>query len=121
MEKKILTIVVTEGPYRYQYADIAFEMAESAIKNGYDVRIFLYMDGTHIPKRNQAPQSFPNSAERLRSLVKKGVKVTSCIRCSTARGYTCSERPYIMGVEIKSVYDLGEWIKDSHRVITLGC
>ncbi|MCQ8905347.1 MAG: DsrE family protein [Methanothermobacter sp.] len=78
------------------------------------------MDRTHIPKRNQASQSFPNSAEKLRSLV-KGVKVTSCIRCSTVKEYTCSERPYIKGVEIKSVYDLEEWVKDSHRVITLGC
>jgi len=121
MEKKLLTIVLLEGPYRHQYADIASELAESAIKNGYDVNIFLYMDGTHVPKRDQAPQSFPNVAEKFRALVRSGANVISCIRCSTARGYTCSEKPYIKGVEIKSVYELAEWIKKSHRVISLGC
>ncbi|QHN07047.1 sulfur reduction protein DsrE [Methanothermobacter sp. THM-1] len=121
MDKKILTLVITEGPYRHQYADIAYEMAESALRKGYGVKIFLYMDGTHIPKRNQAPQSFPNTAERFRTLLKDGAEIISCIRCSTARGHTCSEDPYIRGVQIKSVYELAEWIKKSHKVITLGC
>ena len=66
---KTLTIILTEGPYRSQYVEMAHNIAESAINNGYGVNLFLYMDATHIPKKNQNPHSFPNVGERLRQLI----------------------------------------------------
>ncbi|MDD3984672.1 MAG: DsrE family protein [Methanobacterium sp.] len=118
-EKKILTIILTEGPYRSQYVEIAHNIAESAINMGYIVNLFLYMDATHIPKTNQNPNSFPNVGERLKHLIKKGANVRACVRCATARGHACDNTSYLNGVLITSVYDIPEWVRKSNKVITL--
>lgn len=118
---KVLTIVLTEGPYRSQYADMAYDIAISALRKNYRVNLFLYMDATHIPKKEQNPHSFPNVAEKFRELINEGVDVRACVRCATARGHSCAKKPYISGVAITNVYDLAQWIKESHKVINLGC
>ncbi|HNR25866.1 MAG TPA: DsrE family protein [Methanobacteriaceae archaeon] len=118
--EKILTLILNEGPYRSQHANIAYRLALSALELGYGVQIFLYMDGTHIPKKEQNPQSFPNVANKFRKLVTAGADIRACIRCATARGHTCTPNPYINGVRITSVYDIPQWIKNSHQVISLG-
>lgn len=118
-ETKTLTIIITEGPYRSQYIEIAHNIVESALNNQYNVNLFLYMDATHIPKKNQNPNSFPNVVHRLKKLIEKGVDVRACIRCATARGYACDKSAYLSGVSITSVYDIPEWIKKSDKVITL--
>jgi len=123
MEKsasKTLTLILTEGPYRSQYADMAYEIANSTLNKGYKVNIFLYMDATHIPRKGQNPHSFPNVLEKIRSLVKRGVDIRACVRCATARGYACDAKfPYIDGIRITNVYDIPEWIKESDKVISL--
>ena len=118
-EKKTLTIILTEGPYRSQYVEMAHNIAESALNIGYDVNLFLYMDATHIPKKNQNPHSFPNVGERLRHLIKKGADVRACVRCATARGHACDNTSYLKGVSITSVYDIPGWVWKSDKVITL--
>jgi len=40
--KETMVIVLLDGPYISQYADIGYKMAESALKLGYGVKIFLY-------------------------------------------------------------------------------
>lgn len=123
MEKaapKTLTLILTEGPYRSQHVDMAYEIANSALNKGYKVNIFLYMDATHIPRKGQNPHSFPNVLEKIRSLVKRGVDIRACVRCATARGYACDAKfPYISGIKITNVYDIPEWIKESDKVISL--
>lgn len=119
-KKKKITIILTEGPYRSQYADIAYKIASNALKLGYGVNIFLYMDATHIPKKGQNPHSFPNVGDRYNKLIKRGADIRACIRCATARGHTCIKDPYIAGVKITSVYDIPQWIKESDKVISLG-
>jgi len=117
---KVLTLILTEGPYRSQYADIAYKIAKSALKLGYEVKMFLYMDATHIPKKEQNPHSFPNVAENFRKLVTRGADIRVCVRCATARGHSCTQKPYINGVKITNVYDVPQWVRESHKVITLG-
>jgi tRNA 2-thiouridine synthesizing protein D len=118
--KKFLTLILTEGPYRSQHANIAYHLALNALELGYGVNIFLYMDATHIPKKEQNPQSFPNVANKFRKLIAAGADIRACIRCATARGHTCTPNPYIKEVRITSVYDIPQWIKNSHQVISLG-
>lgn len=119
--KKTLTMILTEGPYRSQYTDIAYEIAKSALNNKYNVNIFLYMDATHIPRKGQNPHSFPNVLGKIRSLIKMGADIRACVRCATARGYACDAKfPYIKGISITNVYDIPEWIKKSDNVISLG-
>jgi len=119
-DKKFLTLILTEGPYRSQHANIAYRLASNALKLGYGVNIFLYMDATHIPKKEQNPQSFPNVANKFRKLVDAGADIRACIRCATARGHTCTPNPYIKEIRITSVYDIPQWIKNSNQVISLG-
>lgn len=117
---KKLTIILTEGPYRSQYADLAYKIANTALDLGYGVNLFLYMDATHIPKRGQNPHSFPNVGEKFKILLHKGADIRACIRCATARGHTCIKEPYLKGVKITSVYDIPQWVAESDKVITLG-
>jgi tRNA 2-thiouridine synthesizing protein D len=120
-QKKTLTIILTEGPYRSQYADMAYEIAKSALNNEYNVNIFLYMDATHIPRKGQNPHSFPNVLEKIKKMVNRGADIRACVRCATARGYACDEKfPYIKGITITSVYDIPDWIKESDKVLSLG-
>ncbi len=46
-----MVIVLLDGPYISQYADIGYNMAKTALKIGYEVKIFLYMDGVHLPQK----------------------------------------------------------------------
>lgn len=116
-----MTIILTEGPYRSQYADIAHEIAMSALKSKYNVNMFLYMDATHIPRKGQNPHSFPNVLKKYKDLVDRGADIRACVRCATARGYACDAKfPYIQGITITTVYDIPEWIKTSDKVISLG-
>ncbi len=117
---KYITIILTEGPYRSQYVEIAHNIADSALHNGYGVNLFLYMDAVHIPKKGQNPHSFPNVAEKFRDIIKKGADVRVCIRCATSRGHACGKKPYIKGVSITSVYDIPGWVKESDKVISIG-
>lgn len=117
---KVLTIILTEGPYRSQYVDTAYNMAKTALDLGYGVNIFMYMDAVHIPKKGQNPHSFPNVGDRYKKLIRKGADVRVCIRCATSRGHTCIKDPYLKGVKITSVYDIPLWVKESDMVISLG-
>ncbi len=119
---KILTIVLTDGPYISEYAEIAYKIAEAALKQ-YQVNIFLYLDAVHIPKAGQNPSLFANAGELFRELANEGAVVRACARCAAARGYLPKEdgvcQEYYEGIKITSLYDLAEMLKGSDRVIAL--
>ncbi len=114
-----LILVLLDGPYVSEYADIGYNLAKSALECDYKVKIFLYMDGAHIPVKNQDPRALPIISSLFEELIKKGCEIKVCIRCAAARGYT-DKSQYIDGVEIASVYDLAEWMENTDKVITLG-
>jgi len=123
---KTLTIVLTDGPHISEYAEIAFKLAEEALRQ-YQVNIFLYLDAVHIPKRGQIPSFFTNAGELFRGLAEKGAVIRACARCAAARGYIAEEslengnncRDYIPGIKISSLYELSEMLSKSDRVISL--
>lgn len=114
-----LILVLLDGPYVSEYADIGYNLAKSALENDYKVKIFLYMDGAHIPVKNQDPRALPISSWLYEDLIKKGCEIKVCVRCAAARGHI-DDSHYIDGVEITSVYDLAEWMEKTDKVITLG-
>ena len=67
---KTLTIVLTDGPYISEYAEIAYKLAETALKK-YQVNIFLYLDAVHIPKKGQNPSFFTNAGNFFPDLRRK--------------------------------------------------
>lgn len=123
---KTLTIVLTDGPYISEYAEIAYKLAEAALKQ-YKVSIFLYLDAVHIPKKGQSPSFFTNVGQLFSGLTEKGVVIRACARCAAARGYLPEEeiiqgsncRDYFPGMQITSLYELSEMLSKSDRVISL--
>jgi len=123
---KTLTIVLTDGPYISEYADIAYKLAEAALEN-HKVNMFLYLDAVHIPKKGQDPSFFTNAGQLFSGLAEKGVVIRACARCAGARGYIPEEeiiqgsncRDYLPGIRITSLYELSEMLGKSDRVISL--
>lgn len=58
---KILTTVLTDSPCISEYAEIAYKLADAALKQ-YRVNIFLYLDAVHIPKKIIIRRSLPMQA-----------------------------------------------------------
>ena len=119
---KTLTIILTDGPYISEYADIAGKIASEALKI-FQVNIFLYLDAVHIPKAGQKPSLFVDIGQKFQDLAERGVVVRACVRCASARGYVadgdgiCPD--YHPGIKISSLYDLAEMLKTSDKVIAL--
>jgi len=126
--KKTLTIILTDGPYISEYAEVAYKIARAALKE-HEVNIFLYLDSVHIPNRGQMPHLFRNAGESFEMLANCGATVRACVRCAAARGYLPDKdlsderssvcQDYHKGIEITSLYDLAEMLKRSDRVIAL--
>ncbi|MEM3587652.1 MAG: DsrE family protein [Candidatus Jordarchaeaceae archaeon] len=124
---KTLTLILYHGPYASQRVNIGLSIAEKALEKGYKVNIFLYMEAVHSAKKGQAPKYFPNIGEKLEELAKKGAQIKSCSRCAAARGYVEGEEKdgvyptsqYVYGTQIANLRDLGYWLKDSDKVLTL--
>lgn len=116
---KVLGIVLLDGPYISQYSDIGYNMAKTALKMGYKVKIFLYMDGVHLLRKDQNPLTLPNISNNFEELIKTGCEIRACIRCAEARGYL-DESHHLKGVEITSIYDLAELMEENSKIIMLG-
>jgi tRNA 2-thiouridine synthesizing protein D len=119
---KTLTIILTDGPYISEYAEIAYKIAIEALKIS-QVNIFLYLDAVHIPKLGQKPPLFADAGQLFQELAKRGAVVRACARCAAARGYVAEEdgicSDYQHGIKITSLYDLAEMLKNSDKVIAL--
>jgi tRNA 2-thiouridine synthesizing protein D len=121
-----MTIILTDGPYISEYAEIACKIAENALQR-YNVNIFLYLDAVHIPKKGQSPSFFTNAGELFSGLAEKGAVIRACARCAGARGYVPEEeiiagsncKDYFPGIRITSLYELSEMLSMSDRVISL--
>ena len=119
---KTLTIILTDGPYISEYADMACKIASEALKIS-QVNIFLYLDAVHIPKVGQKPALFADMGQQFQDLAEKGAVVRACVRCASARGYMADDAgicpDYHQGIKISSLYDLAEMLKASDKVIAL--
>ncbi len=118
---KTITIILTDGPYISEYAEIACKIAKAALKK-YRVNIFLYLDAVHIPKKGQNPAFFANVGELFQELARDGARIEACPRCANARGYhsgegTCED--YLPGIKITSLYNLAEMLKETDKVVAL--
>lgn len=116
-ENKTLTILLTKGPYVSESADMAVNTAIKAKKMGYNVNIFLYLDGTWVSHLTE-DKEFNNPGEWLIWAIKKGVTVCACERCSIARDL--KEGEIIKGVNITGFFRFIDMLMKSDKVITFG-
>jgi sulfur relay (sulfurtransferase) complex TusBCD TusD component (DsrE family) len=117
----MLTIILTDGPYISENADIAYKIAKAALKK-MKVNIFLYLDAVHIPKKGQKPALFTNAGQLFQELAELGADIRACPRCATARGYHAKDgicEDYHPGIRITSLYDLADLLLKSDKVISL--
>jgi len=119
---KTVTIVLTDGPYISEYAEMAHKIARAAIGRA-RMNLFLYLDAVHIPKAEQNPDSFANAGRMFQDLAEEGATIMACQRCSNARGYQSEQdgtcRDFLPGIRIGSLYELQRMIEASDRVICL--
>jgi tRNA 2-thiouridine synthesizing protein D len=116
-DKKTLTILLTKGPYTSEAADLAMKTALAAKRKGYDVNLFIYLDGawnTHITEE----KDYNNPGEWLRSVVKRGINIGVCERCSEARDLRKDNM--VEGVPITGSYFLIDMLSKSDKVLTFG-
>ena len=117
----MLTIILTDGPYINENADIAYKIAKAALEK-MQVNIFLYLDAVNIPKKGQKPTQFPNIGQLFQELVELGADIRACPRCAAARGYQSKDgicEEYHPGIRITSLYDLADMLQRSDKVISL--
>lgn len=117
-----LTIILTDGPYISQYAEMAYKIAKAASAKAHRVNIFLYLDAVSIPKAGQNPAFFANAGKLFAELARLGTTVEACPRCATARGYAPAggkSEDYVEGIKITSLYRLAEMLEESDRVVAL--
>jgi len=114
---KVLTILLIKGPYVSEAADMAFHTALKAKQMGYMVNVFLYLDGTwnsHLT----GDKNYNNPGDWLKRLIRKGVNVKSCERCSNARDLT--EKNIINEVQITGSSKLIDFLMNSDKILTFG-
>ena len=117
----VITIILTDGPYISEYAEMAYKIARAALKK-HRVNIFLYQDAVHIPKKGQNPAFFANAGVLFGELATLGARVEACPRCATARGYAPrngESEDYLCGIKITSLYRLAEMLEESDKVVAL--
>lgn len=116
-ETKKLTIMLIKAPYVSEAADMALKTALRARRMGYEVSIFLYLDGawnSHIVEEKQ----YNNPGEWIRSVIQRGISVTCCERCADARDLTKDNM--IDGVRITGSYPFMDLLMDSDKVLSFG-
>jgi tRNA 2-thiouridine synthesizing protein D len=116
-KSKVLTIVITKGPYVSESADIALKTALKAKKKGYQVNVFLFLDGTWISHLT-SDKNFNNCGDWLKRVIRKGITVKMCERCSNARDLT--QDNIIEGINIPGTYQFIDMIKKSDKVLSFG-
>ena len=115
--EKILTIVITKGPYVSESSDIALKIALKAKKKGYRVNVFLFLDGVWTSHLT-GYKNFNNPGDWLKRVIRKGITVKMCQRCSNARDLKIEN--IIEGIEIPGTYEFIDMIKNSDKVLTFG-
>jgi tRNA 2-thiouridine synthesizing protein D len=116
-KKKTLTILLTKGPYVSEAADMAMKTALKAKRKGYNVNLFLYLDGTWVSHITQE-KTFNNPSEWLKSVIHRGAEVDACERCSDARDIQPDR--IMKGVKISGTLQFIEMLKTSDKVLTFG-
>ena len=114
---KTVTLIIFESAYGKERAWNALRMAQGLVAKGIGVNIFLIEDGVNGAKKGQKPpEGYYNLEKMLEGLIKGGVKVRACITCLKARGL--AQEDLVAGVEIGKTLELGDWIMESHAVIS---
>lgn len=118
MEK--ILIIFNREPY--DNTDITWNglrLAETLVKKGNEVRIFLMNDSVDMARDVcKPPVGYDQDlSQMLRDLIFKGVNVQVCGTCM-ARCGVYKNHPYFKGAEKSTMGFLADWVVDSNKVLT---
>ncbi len=118
MKNKSLLVVISTAPYGgTDAAWNALRLADTALKKGNAVRIFLINDGVDAGRKElRPPENYFDLCDMLRKAVAAGAEVKYCKTCIDRCGVAAGD----MIDEIKhgSMEILHDWIMSSDRVVT---
>ncbi len=136
MPDEELTIIINQAPYVGERAWNGLRLAITALAKNMTVNIFLMDDGIYVARKgHKPPEGTPNLEELLKRAVKMGAKVKLCGTCVNARGFEPENEEFgvcfigkknegltiadfVEGVEMGSMMELVDWIKDSQKVVS---
>jgi len=114
-----MSMMVQPGPYTFQAADTAYELAKRALDRGWEVAIFHYLDAVwNMGGGMKGPKADRNIGQRFRELAERGATIRGCGLCAKYRGM--SKKELAEGMRFAGTAVLGEMIASSDRFINLG-
>ena len=118
MSTKTLVLFLGTPPYGYENADTVFRLAEAALAEGHQVRLFASADGVHVAEREQHPTGLPDLLAGLGALVERGLDIELCGSCLRMRGLS-SER-IADGMQPSSLKGLFAAVMDADAFLSFG-
>ena len=112
-----LGILFYNGPVQNETPETVVEIARAALKKGYEVRIFCFMDGVYatLKGHERTPKGMINVEEAFKELISKGVQIVICTLTADQRGV----KDVIEGVEKGGTPDLAEIVDEVDRFIVI--
>ncbi|MEM2143054.1 MAG: DsrE family protein [Candidatus Thorarchaeota archaeon] len=120
MNTKTLGVLLTTGPYSYENSHTFYELARAALEKGYDVKVFLFIDGVNNAKLNQDPDPDIPMNRRFQELADAGVEFQACGLCTSARGFDQGGSDFIPGVQVSGLTEFAEIVGQCDRLLCLG-
>ena len=115
---KTLGILLMTGPYTFENSHTFYDLAKAALEKGYEVKVFLFVDGVNNAKVNQDPSPDEPMNEKLQELADAGVEFQACGLCTAARGFDQTGNDFVLGVEVSGLTEFAEIIGECDRFVT---
>jgi len=110
-------IVVNTAPYGSEGPYNASRLAEALALRNEHVEVFLMGDAVHAARAGQDPRGAHASLEQmLLGLLDRGVDLSCCGACCTARGL--AEDDVVPGVRVQTIHDLAAAMSRSDKVVS---
>ena len=113
-----LLLVLSHPPY--DGTDVAWNalrLANTALQDGLDVRMFLMNDAVDLARPTSRPEGAEfDLADMLRGLIEKGAAVRLCQTCLNRCGIGHGE--VLAETEVAGMADLLDWIKTSDKMLS---
>ena len=86
-----ITVVIKAEPYSDESAFTGLKFANTALKEGHSIDIFLVQGGVFCALSSQNPSNIPNNYELLNEIMSAGGRIVCCGTCIKARGAKVDE------------------------------
>ena len=118
MEKKTLGFLLMTSPYTFENSHTFYDLCKAVLAKGYNVKVFLFVDGVNNAKLNQDPDPDRAMNDKFQELASEGVEFQACGLCTSARGFDQQGGDFIEGVVVSGLTEFAEQVGEVDRFIT---